>query len=253
MHALLHSVPLSLQQATDNPCLRWRLLDTHGQVWVSFLWGHCSYLLGPSVHKILFVPSKGSVSSVLCKFWWFYGGVNGDLLQEHLCHTQVRWTQSPCPCGRSLLTCTSTGDTQTQFWLILCGLAVPFVPFPCLSSSGDQVLGGTVSDGLCLNHRLLSFLGALGEHCLRCAVCLLWRAHLRLWTSWWMSTIQALRKMWLASGSLLTVWWRMPFLGQDCSSPLPSGWGGASTQPASSPLVSAQSFFLSGPGCALGC
>ena len=35
-----------------------RLLDTHGQVWVSLLWGHCSFLLGPSVHKVLFVPSK---------------------------------------------------------------------------------------------------------------------------------------------------------------------------------------------------
>ena len=30
-------------------------------------------------------------------------------------------TQSPCPCGRSLLTRTSTGDTQTQFCLSLCG------------------------------------------------------------------------------------------------------------------------------------
>ena len=28
-----------------------------------------------------------SVSPVLCKFWWLYGGVNGDLLQEGLCHT----------------------------------------------------------------------------------------------------------------------------------------------------------------------
>ena len=35
-----------------------RLLDTHGQVWVSLLWGHCSFLLGPGVHKVLFVPSK---------------------------------------------------------------------------------------------------------------------------------------------------------------------------------------------------
>ena len=33
-------------------------LDTHGQVWVSLLWGHCSFLLGPGVHKVLFVPSK---------------------------------------------------------------------------------------------------------------------------------------------------------------------------------------------------
>ena len=28
-----------------------------------------------------------SVPPVLCKFWWFYDGVNGDLLQEGLCHT----------------------------------------------------------------------------------------------------------------------------------------------------------------------
>ena len=35
-----------------------RLLDTHGQVWVSLLWGHCSFLLGPGAHKVLFVPSK---------------------------------------------------------------------------------------------------------------------------------------------------------------------------------------------------
>ena len=54
---------------------------------------------------------------VLSKFWWLYGGVNGDLLQEGLCHTQVYCTQSPCPCGRPLLTQTSAGDTQTQFWL----------------------------------------------------------------------------------------------------------------------------------------
>ena len=35
-----------------------RLLDTHGQVWVSFLWGHCPFLLGPGALKVLFVPSK---------------------------------------------------------------------------------------------------------------------------------------------------------------------------------------------------
>jgi len=54
-----------------------------------------------------------SVFPVLCKFWWLYGGVNGDLLQEDLYHTQLCCTQSPCPCGRPLLTCTSAGDTQT--------------------------------------------------------------------------------------------------------------------------------------------
>ena len=64
-----------------------------------------------------------SVSPVLCKFWWLYGGVNGDLLQEGLCHTQVCCTQSPCPCGRPLMTLNSEGDTQTQFWLSLCGVS----------------------------------------------------------------------------------------------------------------------------------
>ena len=58
MHVLLFSVPPMLQQATTDPCLCQRLLDLYGQVWVSLLWGHCSFLLGPGVHKVLFVPSK---------------------------------------------------------------------------------------------------------------------------------------------------------------------------------------------------
>ena len=59
MQTPLHSVPPTMQQqATANPCLCWRLLDTHSQVWVSFLWGHCSFLLGPGAYKVLLVPSK---------------------------------------------------------------------------------------------------------------------------------------------------------------------------------------------------
>ena len=65
-----------------------------------------------------------SVFPVLHKFWQLYDGVNGDLLQEGLCHTQVCCTQSPCSCGRPVLTCITAGDTQTQFWLTLCGLWV---------------------------------------------------------------------------------------------------------------------------------
>ena len=64
-----------------------------------------------------------SVSPALCKFWWLYGGVNGDLLQEGLCHTQVCCTQSPWPCSSPLLTHTSAGDSQTQFCLSLCGVS----------------------------------------------------------------------------------------------------------------------------------
>ena len=44
--------------ATASPRLCQRLLDTHGQVWIGLLWGHCSFLLDPGGHKILFVASK---------------------------------------------------------------------------------------------------------------------------------------------------------------------------------------------------
>ena len=53
-----------------------------------------------------------SVSPVLCNFRQLHGGVNGDLLQEGLCHTQVYCTQSPC-CS-PLRPHTSAGESQTQ-------------------------------------------------------------------------------------------------------------------------------------------
>ena len=111
----------TLQQATTDPCLCWRLLDTPGKVWVSLLWGQCSFLLGPGTHKFC-LCSPRVCFPVLCKFWQLCGGVNGDLLQEGLCHTLVCCTQSPCPCCSSLLTHTSTGDAQAQFCLSLCGV-----------------------------------------------------------------------------------------------------------------------------------
>ena len=51
---------------------------------------------------------------VLCKSSRLCGGINGDLLQQGLCHTQVYCTQSPWPCGHPLLTGTSTGDTHSS-------------------------------------------------------------------------------------------------------------------------------------------
>ena len=63
-----------------------------------------------------------SISPVLCKIWQFSGVVNGDL-QEGLCHTQACCTQGPCLCGSPLLPHTSTGDTQKQFCLSLCGVS----------------------------------------------------------------------------------------------------------------------------------
>ena len=95
--------------------------------------GHSRASLGQSlVGSLLLSPgswcAQGSVWAlqtrvyfpVLCKFWQLYGGVNGDLLQEGLCHTQVWCPQSPCSCSSPLLTHTSVGDTQTQFCLSFC-------------------------------------------------------------------------------------------------------------------------------------
>ena len=85
------------------------------------------------VHTDSVCALQESVSPVPCKFWWLYGGVNGDLLQEGLYHTQVYCTQSPSPCSSPLLTRTSAGDIQTQFCLSLCGCLGPGALKVCLS------------------------------------------------------------------------------------------------------------------------
>ena len=71
--------------------------------------GHSQASLGQSlVGSLLLSPGswcaqgsvcalRESVSPVLCKFWWLYGGVNGDRLQEGLCHTQGAAPRAPAP------------------------------------------------------------------------------------------------------------------------------------------------------------
>ena len=71
---LLQSVCLTPRQPTVNPRLCWRFPNTHRQVWLSLLWGHCSFLLGLSVHKVLLVSSKSlfpqSCGSSVMKCHW---------------------------------------------------------------------------------------------------------------------------------------------------------------------------------------
>ena len=76
-----HTSELSVPDPAAGHC--WptpplRFLDTHRKVWVSLLWGHCSFLLGPGAHKVLFVPPR-VYFSVLCMLWQLYGGVNVPL------------------------------------------------------------------------------------------------------------------------------------------------------------------------------
>ena len=102
-------LPLTYASTGDS----WTLTGSLGQSLVgSLLLSPWSWCMQGSVCAL-----QDSVSPVLCKFWQLYGWVNGDLLQKGLCHTQVCCTQSPCPCGRPLLTHIFAGDTQTQFCL----------------------------------------------------------------------------------------------------------------------------------------
>ena len=122
MHTLLHSSP----QPCSRPTLThtstedsWTLMDKSGSVSCGVITPFSGFWCTQASNCAL----QESVSPVLCKFWRLYGGVNGDLLQEGLCYTQVFCTQSPCPCSSLLLTRTSTRDTQTQFCLSLCGVS----------------------------------------------------------------------------------------------------------------------------------
>ena len=87
-----------------------RLLDTHRQVWVSLLWGHCSFLLSSGAHKVLFVPSKSlfpqscvSSSSSMVGLM-VTSSKRAYAIPRSACHTQVCCTQSPCPRSSPLLT-----------------------------------------------------------------------------------------------------------------------------------------------------
>ena len=72
-HALPRSVPpacSSHHRPTPPP-------GTPGHSWASLghVWGHCSFLLGPSAHKVLFELSKSLFPSpgyVLAALWWGY-------------------------------------------------------------------------------------------------------------------------------------------------------------------------------------
>ena len=101
IHALLHSVPPTQQQVTTNPRFRQRFLDTHGHVWVSFLWGHCSFLLDPGVHKVLFVPSESRFPQSCGNSGGSMVGLMATSSKRAYAITQVCCTQSPC--GRPLL------------------------------------------------------------------------------------------------------------------------------------------------------
>ena len=122
MHTQLHSVPSTLLQAiTDSG----HMPETPG---------HSQASVGQSLVGSL-LPSPGTWCTqgclcpqrvcflALCKFWQLCGGVDGDLLQEGLCHNSGLLHLDFCPSSSPLLTHTSAGDTQTVYCLSLCGVS----------------------------------------------------------------------------------------------------------------------------------
>ena len=125
MQALLNSVPQTLQQAiADSP-----LPETPGHSQVSPDQSHVGSLhLFPGswcLQGFVFALQV-SVSPVLCKFWWLYGDVKSDLIQEGLCHTQVCCTQREplplWPATADLYLC--QGHSNTVLAQSMCGLWV---------------------------------------------------------------------------------------------------------------------------------
>ena len=74
---LLQKVPC-MHRFTQYPqlCSRppWTISGCSRASLVNLLWGHCCFLLGPGVHKVLFVPSKSlcpqSCGSSVIKSYW---------------------------------------------------------------------------------------------------------------------------------------------------------------------------------------
>ena len=138
MHALLHWVPPTLQQATTNPRLCQRLLDTHRQVWVSLFWGHCSFLLGASVYMVLFVPFKGQFPQSCVSSG---GSMVGLMVISSKRAYAIPRSAAPraLPAGQATANPYFCRRHQTQIWLSLCGFSGfwctqgLFAPSECLS------------------------------------------------------------------------------------------------------------------------
>ena len=143
-------MPPTLQQATTDPRLCRRHLETHRQVQDSLLWGHCSFLPGPgaqgsvcALQESISQSCVSSGSSVVGLMATSSKRAYAILKSAAPSHTQVHCTQSPCPCSSPLPTHTSSGDTQRQFCLSLCG--VSGLKLGCISEGALLILSSGFS------------------------------------------------------------------------------------------------------------
>ena len=118
----LHSMPLTLHQATAAPRLCCRLLDTQRQVWVSLLWGHCLFLLSPGACKGFVCALQECVSQSCVSSGGSTIGLMVTSSKRAYAIPRSTAPGAPAPTAVHCLPI-STGDTHTQFSLSLCGVS----------------------------------------------------------------------------------------------------------------------------------
>ena len=115
--------PLTHASARDS----WALMGKSGSVSC----GATAPLFWDLVHTRFCCTLQESVSPVLCKFWRLCGRVNGNLLQQYLCHTQPGLLNpEPLPLWQAITDpylCRRHTDTvQAQslwdLWVLVCTL-----------------------------------------------------------------------------------------------------------------------------------
>ena len=125
-------------QATTNPHLCLRLLDTHRWVWVSLLCGRCSFFLGLGAHKVLFVPSKSLFLQSCVRSGCSMVGLMVTSSMRAYAISRFAAPRAPAPAADHCWPVLLQGDTQTHFCLSLCGVSASwctqglFEPSVCL-------------------------------------------------------------------------------------------------------------------------
>ena len=102
-----------------------RCLDNQGQVWVSLLGNHSSFLLGPDAHVVFFVPSK-SLFPQSCV------SSGGSMVGLMVASSKRAYTIPKSTAPRAPVNLAGHSDpylrrrysnTQRQVWLSLCGVS----------------------------------------------------------------------------------------------------------------------------------
>ena len=110
-------VPSTLQQATAHPCFCWGHLDTHRHVWVSLLWGHCSFLLVQRHTRFCFCPPRVCFPSPVLSSGGSMVGLMVTSSKRAYAIRRSAAPRAPAPAAGTL-----QETLKTQLWLSLCGV-----------------------------------------------------------------------------------------------------------------------------------